>query len=53
MRDVFKCTACGLVVQGRLVDGRVTAYDRAGAPANSPPKPFICAACVHKPALKR
>lgn len=53
-RQVFKCTKCGLEVEGRLnpLDGKVYAYDRSGSlDDGEPPLPMVCAGCGEKEPL--
>ncbi len=46
-RERFRCTKCGLRVEGVLAtDGRVRAYDRSSAPADRRELPFTCQSCL-------
>ena len=45
-RQRYRCTGCGVVVEGRATpDGRVMAYDRAGYDG-SPVRPARCMSCA-------
>ena len=45
-RQRFKCTGCGVEVEGReQPDGRVLAYDRAGYDG-TPVCPAVCFSCI-------
>ncbi len=48
-RQRFKCTGCGLTVEGReMPNGEVRAYDRAGWDG-SEVRPSLCNACRTTP----